>query len=173
MKYYVANRRLYAIPEGAELYHHGVKGMKWGVRNKKELKVAKRFAKAGRYKGEADFQRKLAREAASSHLKDAGVLDRQAKAWDKKGHVIAAEVARRRAQKLKDRAAEARREYDDAAAYYDRKAAKASEKASKYASKKRVDLGKKKVDSILKGAKSEGYKNANNREENRKWLEEN
>lgn len=182
--------------------HSGIKGMKWGRRRfenydgtltpagkeryaddrvskkqqKLEAKATKKYAKAGKYKGYAEDSRRLGDKAAEKYMKDADVYDRQAKAWEKKGHVLAAEIARRRARSLKDKGADARKEHDDDADFYDRLASRMEQRADKYASKKRVDFGKQKANSIMKKMQNETVsKLERDREraaEFEKWLNE-
>jgi hypothetical protein len=160
------------IYESDQLHHHGVKGMKWGVRNKQELRLARRYAKVGRTKGRIDYMKTKAKEASAGYDRDAKVLDKQAKAWDKKGHVIAAEVARRRSETLKARSAEARSEYEAEAKRLTSLAERQQQKASKYATKKRVSLGKSTVDKIIGDTRKQSYEREKRWEEHDKDFEE-
>lgn len=70
----------YVIKDG-ELYHHGVKGMKWGVRKIKRVakKDAKKFARAKMYYGEgAGIRRRLIKAKVYERSKD----ERYKKAFD-------------------------------------------------------------------------------------------
>ena len=81
----------------SELYHYGVKGMKWGVTNKRELKVAKRFARAGKKQGVADYYRDQGKNAYKKHDENARVLEKTAKTYESNGAYIRAQVARKTA----------------------------------------------------------------------------
>lgn len=141
----------------SELYHYGVKGMKWGVKNKRELKVAKRFARAGKKQGVADYYRDQGKNAYKKHDENARVLDKTAKKYESQGAFIKAQVARKSAAALRARGENIKARNDAIADKYNKKVEKLTEKAKTYATKKRVDLGTKKVNSILGETKKKAY----------------
>ena len=172
---------MYVYSKDGMLYHHDIKGQKWGKRRfqnqdgsltpageqrylsrsekkaaKLEKKVTDKYSKAGQLRGRADYFKKLGDDASKKYDDDAKALDKQAKEWDKKGSYIKAQLARKGSALLKDKGQKAREEYDEEAESIMREASRLEIKASKYATKKRVDLGKK-IDSILKEAKKKGY----------------
>ena len=148
----------YVITSNGELYHYGVPGMKWGRRKARlENRTSRRFARAGRIQGRAEYQRSRAAEIMRKHDSAAIALEKQAKAYDKQGGHIKAEIARKSAEAIRQRGVNAKANNDSEAARYEKKANKALEKANKYATKKNVDLGKKRVNSILNDAKKKGY----------------
>ena len=151
-----------------ELMHYGVKGMKWGQRRaqKYEARTARKYARAGKSAGYAEYQRNKGSEAYKKHAQGASVLEKAAKQYDAKGNVFKAEAARKAASALRTRGENVRARYDSDAARYERKAQRITEKASTYATKKRVDLGKSRIDSILKESKKKGYESAKLTEEN-------
>lgn len=146
----------YMIVNG-ELYHHGVKGMKWGVHKRRDLKVAKRFAKVGKKRGAADFYREQGNTAYKKHNENAAVLEKTAKKYEQKGSYIKAQAARKAAEAVRARGENIRASNYATADKYMKKADKLNQKASAYATKKRVDLGKKKIDYILKESAKKGY----------------
>lgn len=158
-----------------ELYlaHHGVKGMKWGVRKarKNENKVERKYARAGKNSGYAEYYRNKADSIQKKHNRAADVLDKTAKKSEAKGEYFKAEASRRAAEAIRTRGTNQRAESDARAAYYERKASRITEKASTYATKKRVELGKAKIDSILNENKTKGYNTVKRNEEISKEFE--
>ena len=160
----------YVIANG-ELYHHGVKGMKWGHRKavRLENKVSRKYAKAGQNTGRAEYYRDKSNSTKAKYESVAKLFDKQAKKSDSKGSIFAAEAARRTATAMRNKGDKAKAQSDERAAYYEKKASRNMQKASTYATKKRVDLGKSRVDSILKDNKKKGYDYAKASDE---WQQE-
>ena len=152
--YIISNGELY---NADELMHYGVKGMKWGVTNRREYKVAKRFAKMGRRQGQADYYRKTGDAAYKKHDENARVLEKTAKQWESKGSHIKAQLARKSAEAIRARGENIRSANYATAGKYQNKADKLESKANKYASKKKVNLGKKTLDTVLNDSRSKGY----------------
>ena len=144
-------------PSPDELYHYGVKGMRWGVRNRRELKVAKKFAKAGRKQGEADFYRKEGDVAYKKHMGTVNALNKTAKRLESEGKYLRAEATRKAASSIKSRGENIRANNYAHAERYIKQSQKLNEKATKYATKKKVNLGKKTLDSILSESKTKGF----------------
>lgn len=154
-----------------ELYHHGVKGMKWGKRKARlEAKTTRKFSRAGKKLGAAEYERSMGAEAYRKHDATAKTFDKAARQYESKGNYFKAEASRRAAAALRARGENIKRSRDEGAAYLEKRAAKMQEKASAFASKKNVDLGKKKIDSILSENKKKGFESAKNSEEAyREW----
>lgn len=161
-----------------ELYHYGVKGMKWGHRKAQRLenRAVRKYKRAGRQAGMAAYERDRGAEALRKHEANAQLLDRQAKKLDANGNIFGAEAARRSAAAIRARGANVKAQHDETASYHEARSARINERANKYATKKRVDLGKKRVDSILAESKRQGYELAKENEQfereqkAREWL---
>jgi hypothetical protein len=145
-----------------ELYHYGVKGMKWGHRKQLRLenRVSKRYARVGRKLGEAEYERSRGAEEYKKHETSAKAFDKAAKQYEKNGNFLRAEASRKAADAIRQRGENIKRQRDEAAAYLEKRAAKMQEKASSFATKKRVDLGQKKINSILGESKKKGFNDA-------------
>ena len=154
-----------------ELHHSGVKGMKWGVRNKRELKVEKRFARAGKNQGVSEYYRDQGKTAYKKHDENARVLEKTAKQYESHGSFIKAQIARKSAEAIRSRGANIKARNDAIADKYGKKAEKLNEKAKSYATKKRVDLGKKTINSILGDTSKKSYEKTRNRAEINRELE--
>ena len=146
-----------------ELYHHGVKGMKWGVRRARRAEG--KYAKAGKARGAADYERSKGAEVMKKHENAARTLERAAGSQTSKGNGMRAIAAQSSAAAIRARGARVKAERDREAARYDKRANRLTEKANSYATKKRVDLGKAKVDKILKESRKKGFENARLTEE--------
>jgi hypothetical protein len=153
----------YTLTNG-ELYHYGVKGMKWGVR-RADKRFAAKLSRAGRKKGEADYEREKGEAAMRKHEDNARVLDQIAKQQARQGNVLRAEAAKRSAAALRARGANVKAGHDARADELMKRYEKLNTKASAFATKKRVDAGKSVVDSILKESSAAGYKSAKNADE--------
>lgn len=150
-----------------ELYHYGVKGMKWGQRKalKYEARYTRKLGRAGKKFGAADYERSKGAEAYKKHDTTAKAFDKTAKQYEKQGNYLKAEITRKAAAAIRTRGENVKRQREQAAAYLEKRAAKLQEKASKYATKKRVDLGTDKVNSILNASKQKGFDSAKERED--------
>lgn len=177
----------YVITSDGELYHYGVKGMKWGVRRaekkqaraeRKQMKrnekyspkIEKRYAKAGRYEGASKYNRDRADAITSQGEKNARALEKASKQYQAEGKNARAVASKLAANAARNTAADKAADYEYNAAYYANKASKSKEKASAYATKKRVDVGKSQVNSILKSSGKQGYERAKTSDEF--WQEE-
>lgn len=147
-----------------ELYHHGVKGMRWGVR-RVEKKFAKKLSRAGRVAGMGAYEREQGSIAVRKHENNARILDKSARQFEKNGQYFRAEAARRAASALRTRGANIKAQHDETAAKYELKADKLQQKATAFATKKKVNAGKDVVNSILKNSKQKGYEQRKSRVE--------
>ncbi len=156
----------YVIVDG-ELYHYGVKGMKWGHRKAQKYasRTERKYARAGKKRGQADYYREKGDLAAQKHNRTAEVFDKQAKKSEARGEYFKAEASRRAANAIRARGANEQASNHELASYYEARATKITEKASTYATKKRVDLGKKRVDQILNDYRTKGYNYAKEADE--------
>lgn len=149
-----------------EIYHYGVKGMKWGKRQARlENRAIRKFARVGKKLGEADYERSKGAEEYKKHDDAAKVFDKTARKMESQGNYFRAEAARKAAAALRTRGENLKRSRDEGAAYLEKRAAKMQEKATKFATKKNVDLGKKKINSILGENKQKGFESRKNTEE--------
>ena len=157
-----------------ELTHWGIKGQKWGERRYQnedgtltpagEKRYAKNLRKAERkYKGAGDaagraaFYKSKGDEASSKYDRDAEVLNKAAKQYDKEGKILRAEATRRLAESVKNKGLQARAEYDEQAKVWLNRSEYLKEKAEKFTSKKNVDVGKKRINSIMKEYEKKGF----------------
>lgn len=171
------------------LYHHGIKGQKWGKRrfqnqdgsltpagekryNKFEKKAIKKYKKIGVLKGYADHAKAKADEASAGHDERAKVLEKQARTWELEGSHVKAYAARRAAEAFKRKSEEARSQYDEEAKSYMDRVARLEKKVSAYATKKNVNLGKKTIESILKESTQKGRDRAKSADEYERYLKE-
>jgi hypothetical protein len=127
---------------------------------KANKKVEKRYAKAGKTAGKADFSRELANKVENRHNRAASVLDKTAKSLDASGKYIRAEAARASAEAMRARGKNTSKEYRDMADAYMKRSDKLNQKASDFSKSANIDLGKNKVNSILESSRKTGYNNA-------------
>ena len=203
----------YNMTYPSELYHYGVKGMKWGVKraskyqskadvarasadewdemarratakgklkkaakytqaanedrayaakyqDKANRKVEKRYAKAGKMAGRAQYYQDKSNATYKKYDDAAKLFDKKAKQYDKKGGVFKAEAARRTASALRARGESVIAEEKRLAESCLKRSGKLNAKAANFASQSNVKLGKNKINSILKDSKQKGYANA-------------
>lgn len=150
-----------------ELYHYGVKGMRWGHR--KQQKLEKKFSRVGKKLGVAEYERSKGAEEYKKHESSAKVFDKQAKKYESQGSYIKAELARKAASGLRTRGANIKAQRESQAKKYELSAERLKQKASAFATKKKVNLGKSTIDNILKESKKKGFDKAKNNEE---WQKE-
>ncbi len=167
--YVVINGCLYSSDE---LYHYGVKGMKWGHRKAQRLenRAVRKFGRVGRKLGAAQYEREKGAEAYRKHNASAKMFDKAAKQYESKGNVFKAEASRMAAEALRARGANVKRQREEAASYLERRSDVMMQKANKFASKKKVDLGQKRIETILGDSKKKGHDSAKRAEE---WDREN
>lgn len=146
-----------------ELYHYGVKGMKWGVRRAKKRearstrKVERTLAKSGRLEGAARYTKNAAERRARVEMKNAKHNEQVANRYASEGKKVRASISRWAANASRESAAEIRKQAREDAKLYIEKSKAYKDKASKIATKKNVSLGKSRVDEILKSSSREGY----------------
>lgn len=142
--------------------------------NKADRMVEKRYAKAGKKAGAADYHREKGNEAYDKHKKNADVFDKAAKKYEAEGNYFKAEAARKSANVIRARGENIKSERYKTADAYMKKSDKLNKKASDFANKTNINLGKKRVDSIINKAKTDGYNKTKRSEEaQREWeLEE-
>lgn len=157
----------HVLASNSELYHYGVKGMKWGVRKQKRLetRAISKYQRAGERYGQADYYRRMGAEDYKKYDAQARAYDKIARKRDKNGNYRLAASARNTAQRIRAKGEILRSQREDVAYRLEKDADKLQEKASKFATKKRITLGKSKVDSIINGSKKRGSDLAAIREE--------
>lgn len=150
-----------------ELYHYGVKGMKWGVRRAEKRaarqqsrglnKLEKAYIYAGDSKGKGKYTLDKGRKQAKAHQAEAKAFEKSSKQYAKEGKKIrskitkvAANISRNNAKKVMDKA-------EENAQFWLKRSERYKQKASKISTEKNVSLGRNKVNNILKTSFSAGY----------------
>lgn len=143
--------------ESNELQHHGVKGMKWGVR-KGERVLTRKYKKLGDTQGIADYYKEKSRQVGSSYDKEADALDKKAAIYKSQGSAVKAAKLTAKANKIRSDRKLATAEYDAAVEKYLNKEAVLRAKISDIKTKRSASLGKAKIDYILSKSRTKGYK---------------
>lgn len=168
----------YNYTQQPELYHYGVKGMKWGHRKaaRVEKRVLKKYRKAAVELGNEDYLREKAAKEYDKYDVEARSYEQQAKYFDKQGKHRRAEAARRAAESARRSGEEAIADIENAAELYRAKAERKMAKADKYAAKKaakhNVSVGKSKVEDMLKRQREHQNQHLKNLEEEERRREE-
>ena len=132
-------------------------------------KIEKKYAKAGRNEGAAQYHRDKAAELTSNAEKRASALEKTSKRMRSEGKMVRSAVTKVAANVTRNKAADKADEHKMLGEMAANRAVKNKEKAATYATKKRVDVGKNTVASIMKSSKKTGYDNAKANDE---WNEE-
>lgn len=161
-----------------ELYHYGVKGMKWGVRRKRDKssgsdrkqaratrKVENAYAKAGAARGQADYILSKGRKQASRENSDARMLEKASKDYASQGKNIRAGLTRYAANIARSNAKDAMQKAKEEAEYFVQREKYMTVKAQTIATKKNVNLGKNRVNEILSSSRREGREYQRNMDE--------
>lgn len=163
----------YIIVNG-ELYHHGIKGMKWGVRRyqnkdgsltaagkrkqaRLDKKATKLYTRAGIRYGQAEYERSRGRDTYKEYNTRAKAFDKTANKLDAEGRHLKAESARTIASIIRARGRELEAERKSRANWYENDGNKLKQKVANFATKHKVDLGKKKINSIINSGKVKGW----------------
>lgn len=154
--------------QGDELYHYGVKGMKWGVRRRrddsgssqKEARAARKQAKAARKveysyamagtsRGKADHILSKGRKEANAAKKDAREFEQMSKDYASKGKKIRSKISGLAANHYNSKAADAMRQAKENAEIYVKESKMWKERAEVISSDKNVNLGKNRINDIV------------------------
>lgn len=125
----------------------------------------KRYSKAGVKAGKADYYRDKANQEYQKHDRNAKVLEKAAKNYEKQGYVFRAEASRKAAAALRARGMNVREEQLKIAESYMKRSNKLNEKAGNFATATRSSLGKDKINSIINQSKKKGYDSAKSTDE--------
>lgn len=120
----------------------------------------RRYKKAGKRAGMADYEREKGDRAYKSHDDNAKVMDKMAAKYEKSGNYIKAEAMRKSAAAVRARGENVRAGHYETANAYMKRSEHLNQKAESFASEAKVNVGKNKVNDIMKKARDEGYKNA-------------
>lgn len=148
-----------------ELYHYGVKGMKWGVRRAEKRaaratrKVEKKLTRAGQLEGAARYVTNSAEKRARVETRNARHNQKVADRYASEGKKIRAAIGRWAANASRESAKQIRAQAREDAQRYIEQSNRYRQKASKIATKKNVSLGQDRVNAILKRSSREGYQN--------------
>lgn len=130
------------------------------IQKKADAKVEKRYAKAGRYAGAADYARDRAKQIEDAHNRGAAALDKTANRLDSEGKHLRAEAARASANAVRAKGVNDASGYRQRADAYMQKSDKLNKKAKDFSTTTNINVGKKKIDSIMSSSRQTGYKNA-------------
>ena len=160
----------YVIIDG-ELYHHGIKGMRWGRRRfqnedgtltsagkkRYEGKVIKSYKKMGKAQGVADYYKDKADRIGKKYDDKAAEYETKAKMFEAEGSSVKAAKMRAKAESIRDERKAATVNEDREAAKYSRKADILKAKAVSITTKKNVDIGRAKIDTVLTKHRNKSY----------------
>lgn len=128
-----------------ELYHHGVKGMKWGHRRA----VTRKYKKLGRQMGREDYYREQSKKVGDEYDRRAAELDAKAAIYKSEGNAVKAAKLSAKAQQVRNEKNSATAETDALAEKYRLKQSVMQAKIHSAETKKNVNLGQAKVDHLL------------------------
>lgn len=154
---------MYVRPPADELFHYGVKGMKWGVRRAEKRaaratkKVEKNLTRSGAEAGRARYIQQQANRKAREELRVAKQNEATAKKYAAEGKKIRSGIARYVSNLGKQSAKEIRQQGIEDAKFYLERSERYKEKASKIATKKNVSLGENRVNQLLRSGRKSGY----------------
>lgn len=162
---------MWRIERNDELYHHGVKGQKWGKRRyqnqdgsltpagkeRYSKKLTKMYAQLGRTQGRAEYYKQKGKAVAKEQDKNAKLYEEHAKLYDSGGKHMAAAGYRMKSEQARAESKRIKEENQAMVRSCIARVEKMNTKISKLESKSGTKLGKDIVDSILKENKLKGY----------------
>jgi hypothetical protein len=140
---------------GGELYHHGVKGMKWGVRRSLKGK----YKRLGRIQGKKDYYEEQSRLISDSYSKKANEYRSKAKMYESEGSTVKAAKLNAKADRVQNQGKIAASPFDREVRKYEAKERVMKAKISSYEVKKSASIGKERVDYILSKSRNKAYNN--------------
>ena len=143
-----------------ELQHHGVKGMKWGVRRS----LARKYKKLGKIQGNIDYFKEKNREIGAKYDRKASELDKKAAMYRQEGSVVKAAKAAAKANNVRNERKLATAEVDAWLEKYRNKEGVMKAKISDAKTKKNVSLGKAQVDVVMSKSRNKTYNSLVRRE---------